>query len=104
MSERRVTRTVEVSARAVAEGMVTLPDGVTYLAVLGHEVGEFPHAADPEGCDAVLVIRFRGTALGVDMIDAWCTREDGHNGQHVAHLQRGMPLTAWTDASSGSER
>lgn len=31
------------------------------------------------------------------------TREDGHDGQHVAHLQRGMPLTAWTDASTDSE-
>lgn len=108
MSARRVTRTVEVSARAVAQGMVTLPEGVTYLAMLGHAAGEFPHAADHEGCDAALVIRFKGSALGVDMIDAWCTREDGHDGQHVAHLQRGMPLTAWTDATTdredGSER
>lgn len=97
--QRRVTRTVEMSARAVAEGLATLPEGVSYLYLGGPvAMGYFPHAADPGGCDATLLIRFKGSALGVDSIDAWCTREEQHGGQHVAHLDRGIPMVAWTDA------
>lgn len=97
MTQRRTTRSVEMSARAVSEGIVTLPEGITYLAMAGHVNGEFPHAADPEGCDASLLITFRGLAMGADQMDLWCTREEAHEGQHVAHIRRGQPVVAWTD-------
>lgn len=101
---KRVTRNVEMSGRAIAEGIFTLPDGVTYLSLLGHSEGEFPHAHNPEGCDAALHIHLKGRVLGKDLLDPWCTREAEHEGPHVAHIYTGTPIAAWTDQDDTKEK
>jgi hypothetical protein len=94
--ERRVTRRAELPKRVLIDGIRELPEGVLWLQLpaLG-AAGEFPRAASPEGCDAALLV---GLALtGASDMDLWCTREEAHEGPHVAHAGRGLPLAAWVD-------
>jgi hypothetical protein len=100
---RKVTRSGEVSLRALQAGVVTLPEGVSYLRIPGiGEAGDFPHRAiDPTSavCDAALLIRVVGGIGGGHDWDPWCTRDHGHPDLHVANLAPGAPIAAWTDAS-----
>jgi len=62
---------------------------VTYIA--GAPGGEFPHCAPwyrlaRDRCTAALV---------VDGDDVRCSRDAGHVGPHVEHLDVGVPLIAW---------
>lgn len=100
MTEHRVTRTVRMTRSALRHGNVPLPEGVTYIATgLSTPMGEFPHVpmwGGPEGapaCPAALLV----IVGGGHQWEPWCTRNDEHE-LHVAHLQPGQPIAAWTDA------
>jgi hypothetical protein len=96
MTQRKITRTVKMSGSALRRGDATLPVGVTFLVGGPEPLGEFPHAPMDGGdapCPAVLLIKISGG----HEYEPWCTRAAGHE-LHVAHIQPGQPVAAWTDA------
>lgn len=101
MIEHQITRRGELSAAGINAGIVTLPEGVSFIAVPGRLIeGEFPHVPmfdGPDPCPAALAIHVRGGASGGHTWEPWCTRGAGHPEPHVAHLQLGQPIAAWTD-------
>lgn len=109
MREPIVTCEFDTTRGALLRGMVTLPENVTWMVIPNHtradkwaKLGEFPHApfcdSPADQCPAFVRLVINRGRIDEESYDPSCTRLYEHDGPHVAHIGRGMPIAAWTDS------